>query len=107
MFSIFLTTFAQAAEPANTGSGSSMSLFIFFGAMFLIMYLLVIRPQRKAEKKKKAMLSAVKKGNAVVTQGGIHGVVTAVNQEKRTATIKISEGTKVEFNLNAIVVIKE
>jgi preprotein translocase subunit YajC len=107
MFDIFLVTLAQAAESSDTGSGSSMSLFIFFGAMFLIMYLLVIRPQRKEEKRKRAMISAVKKGDAVVTQGGIHGVVTAVHQEKRVATIKIGEGTKVDFNLSAISVVKE
>lgn len=58
---------------AQTGGGSPSSLFIFIAGMFAIMYFLMIRPQQKQLKEHRALLANLKKGDMVVTQGGIIG----------------------------------
>lgn len=82
-------------------------MLIMLGLMFGIFYLLLWRPQMKEQKKKKQMLSELKKGDGVITRGGIHGTVTAVNQEKGTVTLKIGDNTRTTFNLDAVANRKE
>ena len=59
-------------------SGSPSSLFIFIAGMFAIMYFLMIRPQQKQLKEHRALIAALKKGDMVVTQGGIIGRIFLV-----------------------------
>lgn len=63
---------------AQLGGGSPSSLFIFIAGMFAIMYFLMIRPQQKQLKEHKALLAGLKKGDMVVTQGGIIGRIFQV-----------------------------
>jgi preprotein translocase subunit YajC len=58
---------------AQTAGGSPSSLFIFIAGMFAIMYFLMIRPQQKQLKEHRSLLANLKKGDLVVTQGGIIG----------------------------------
>lgn len=87
----------QAA--ANPG-GQMMTMLITFGLIIFIFYFLVIRPQNKKQKEAKRMLEALKKGDKVVTIGGIRGQVTSVKEQ--TVTIKIDSDTKVELNKSAV-----
>jgi preprotein translocase subunit YajC len=68
--------------------------------MIVMFYFLLIRPQKKQRKEKEALIAALKKGDKVVTIGGMHGMVHQVSEE--TVTIKISEGILVPFNKVAI-----
>jgi len=63
---------------AQAAGGSPQSLFIFIAGMFAIMYFLMIRPQQKQLKEHRALLANLKKGDNVVTQGGIIGRVYSV-----------------------------
>ena len=78
-----------AMAPQGDGGGSMMSTLIMFGAIFLIFYFMIIRPQQKRQKEREKLLSAVQKGDKVVTSGGMHGEVTGV--EDKTVWIKVGE----------------
>ena len=68
--------------------------------MVVIMYFFMIRPQRKKQKETQKMIDALKKGDKVVTIGGIHGTVTLAKE--RTVVIKVDDSCKIEFNRSAI-----
>ncbi len=80
----------------------STSLFFMLGAMFLIMYLLVFRPQRKREKERKAMIAAVKKNDRILTSGGIIGTVTNAKDEDVTIRIDDDKNVRIRVNRNYI-----
>ena len=77
--------------------GNPMVMIILIIVMF---YFLLILPQKKQRKEQEARVAALKKGDKVVTIGGMHGKVHQVSKE--TVTIKISEGVLVPFNKVAI-----
>ncbi len=83
--------YAQAAGSA--GSGAALAQFIPLILIFAIMYFLMIRPQQKRVKQHREMVSALKKGDQIVTQGGIIGKVSAVRDEE--LEIEIATGVKV------------
>lgn len=70
--------------------------------MFLILYFLILRPQQKQQKKHAEMLKSLQKGDKVVTIGGLHGKITAVNPDKPTLKIKIADGTEVVIDKSAV-----
>jgi len=91
--------FAMAPQGGE-GGGSLVSTLIMFGAIFLIFYFMIIRPQQKRAKEKDKMLSNLEKGDKVVTNGGIHGVIAGL--EDKTALLMISENTKIKIERSAI-----
>jgi preprotein translocase subunit YajC len=91
------TTLSTLAQQQGGLLGSPMIMIILMIVMF---YFVLIRPQKKLRKEKEALIAALKKGDKVVTIGGMHGMVHQVSEE--TVTIKISEGILVPFNKVAI-----
>ncbi|MBJ2150854.1 preprotein translocase subunit YajC [Paracoccus sp. IB05] len=90
---MFVTpAFAQAAAP---GAGSALASFVPLILIFGIMYFLMIRPQQKKMKEHRAMVEALRRGDQVVTQGGIVGKVVKV-QEDGMVEVEIAEGVKVK-----------
>lgn len=84
-------------------SSSQSSVFmpiITFGLVFVIFYFFIIRPQNKKQKDTEKMIAAVKKGDKVITIGGIHGEVTSTKET--TVIVKVDENCKLEFNRSAI-----
>lgn len=92
----------QAAAPSSTGS--MVSTIVMFGAVFAIFYFMIIRPQNKKQKAMEKMISAVKKGDKVVTIGGIHGVINAVKE--KTIVVKVDDSSKIEFSKSAIATVE-
>ena len=87
-------------QGSEGGAGSlGISLFMFVG-IILIMYFLMIRPQRKKQKETEKMLSALKKNDKIVTIGGIHGTIQSVNEQ--SVIVKIDDNVKMKFNRSAI-----
>ena len=83
--------YAQAAGGGAVGAlGSFLPLILIFG----IMYFLLIRPQQKKLKEHKAMIEALRRGDQVVTQGGIVGKVVKIRDEGEVE-VEIAEGVKV------------
>jgi len=85
---------------ASSGSGQMVTTFVTFGLVILIFYFLIIRPQNKKQKAAKKMLSALKKGDKVVSIGGVHGTVVSVKEQ--TTVVKVDDNTKLEFSKSAI-----
>lgn len=80
-------------------SGNYIS-WIYLGAMVLLFYFLLIRPQRKQQKERVAMLSRLKKGDKVVTIGGLHGTVTDLTEDR--VTLKVNENNRLVFERSAV-----
>ncbi len=88
-----------AAQPA-TGSGGILGLILPFVLMFVIFYFLLIRPQQKKQKSRNAMLSALKKGDKVVTIGGLHGTIVEITDD--VVVLKVNDVTKLTFDRSSI-----
>ncbi|MBE0570163.1 MAG: preprotein translocase subunit YajC [Ignavibacteriaceae bacterium] len=88
------------APQGGEGGGGLVSTLIMFGAIFLIFYFMIIRPQQKRAKEKEKLLSNLEKGDKVVTNGGIHGVIAGL--EDKTALLMVSENTKIKIDRTAI-----
>ena len=84
---------------AAEGGGGLMG-FLPLVAIIAIFYFLILRPQNKKQKQTQKMLSALKKGDRIVTIGGIHGVIQSVKES--TIIVKVDENVKLEFNRGAI-----
>lgn len=91
--------FAMAPQGGD-GGGGLVSTLIMFGAIFLIFYFMIIRPQQKRAKEREKLLSNLEKGDKVVTNGGIHGIIAGL--EEKTALLQISENTKIKIDRSAI-----
>lgn len=88
------------APSPDGGGGNLMSTIIMFGAIFLIFYFMIIRPQQKRSKEREKMLSNIEKGDKVVTSGGIHGIIAGIDE--KTVLLAITENVKVKVERSAI-----
>ena len=87
-------------QAAPGGGGQLATTFITFGLVFLIFYFLIIRPQNKKQKEARQMLANLKKGDRVVTIGGIRGTIQVVKDD--AVILKVDDSTKIEFNKTAV-----
>ena len=94
--------FLQAAGAAGSASTSSsmVGTLLPFLLIIVIFYFFLIRPQNKKQKETQKMLDALKKGDKVITIGGIHGTVSSVKEN--TVIVKVDDDCKLEFNRTAI-----
>ena len=86
---------AQEAAPNNT-----LFIVLQFAALGAIFYFLLIRPQRQKQKQHAALVSAVKTGDKVVLNSGLHGIVA--NVKETTLIIKVADNVKLEFEKSAV-----
>ena len=87
----------------TASAGNSPSLLVSMAPIaiiFLIFYFLMIRPQNKKQKETEKMIAALKKGDKIVTIGGIHGVVSSTKEQ--TVIVKVDDNAKMEFSRSAI-----
>lgn len=98
---MFVTAaYAQTAGAAG-GAGSAVASFLPLILIFGIMYMLLIRPQQKKMKDLKAMVEAVRRGDQVLTAGGIIGKVVKVGDDN-VLEVEIAEGVKVKIAKHTI-----
>lgn len=96
---MFVTTaYAQAAEG---GQGSGIEAFLPLILIFVVFYFLLIRPQQKKMKTHKAAIGAIRRGDKVVTGGGIIGTVTKVIDDNEIS-VEIADGIKVKVQRGLI-----
>jgi preprotein translocase subunit YajC len=90
--------------PANTEGqkGSSMPMFLLLGAIILVFYFFMIRPQQKKQKQMQNYRNELKRGDKIVTIGGIHGKITDVQES--TFIIEVEDGTKLKIEKAAVAV---
>ena len=88
------------AEGAASAAPDLISQLMVFGGIFLIFYLLFIRPQNKKMKEHKAMVDALAKGDEVVTNGGLLGKVVALHDS--FVTLEVSKDVKLNVQRSAV-----
>ena len=91
---------ASAFPPGGAGSNAMLTQVVFFAAIFGIFYFLLIRPQQRQKRDRERMLGAVKKGDRVVTSGGLHGTVSGLTEH--TVTLRVADQVRLEFDRSAI-----
>lgn len=96
---IYLKTLLLVGPPAGQGS-SSMS-FIMMGAIILVFWLFMIRPQAKKAKQQKTFIDGMQKGEKIVTIAGIHGVINKVNDDG-TLQLEVSPGSYIKIEKSAV-----
>jgi len=89
---------AQAAPGG--GGGSPFSFWLMMGALFLVMYAVIIHPQRKQQKEQKKMLGELERGDTIVTSGGLHGKITGVSDD--VLTVEIADRVRVKMSRSAV-----
>ncbi|MFQ5514242.1 MAG: preprotein translocase subunit YajC [Myxococcota bacterium] len=87
-------------DPGGAAPGGGLGFFLPLIAFFLLMYALMIRPQQKQQREHKKMIEQIKKGDVVVTTGGLHGRVTGVTED--VVTLEIAERVRVKVNKSAV-----
>ena len=104
--SLLLNGFAWIAgllaqcEPQGEGGGSPWSGIWMIALIFVIFYFLLIRPQQKKQKEHQNLLESLRKGDRVVTSGGIYGTVVGVKEN--IVVLKIAENVKIEIAKSAV-----
>ena len=106
---MFGLAFAMGGAPGGAGgAGGGMAAFqqiIPLVFMFAIFYFLLIRPQQKKAKAHKALLESMKKGDNVITAGGVHGKITAV--ENDLVTLEVANNVNIKITKSYIAAIKK
>ncbi|MEK7348795.1 MAG: preprotein translocase subunit YajC [Candidatus Eisenbacteria bacterium] len=98
--------YAQAAAPAAPSASEQMIHMVVILAITVgIFYFMIIRPQQKRQKETEAMLASVKKGDRVLTTGGIYGTVVGTKDD--VVVLKVTDEVKMEFSRASIVQVKE
>ena len=105
MTTIAVLFMAQPQGGGNT-TDSLISTLIMFALIIGIFYFMILRPQQKRQKERQKMLDSVKKGDKVVTAGGLHGTVAGLDD--KTILLQVSENVKMKFDRSAVsVVVRE
>jgi preprotein translocase subunit YajC len=82
------------------GAASLVSSLLPFLLIIVVFYFLILRPQQKRQKEREKLLSGVKKGDKIITSGGVHGTVEGL--EDSTVLVKIADNVKVKMEKSAI-----
>lgn len=93
MYDVFLTT-------TPDGTSSFLTMILPFVLMFAVFYFLLIRPQQKKQKQRNMMLSQLKKGDKIVTIGGLHGRIVEITDD--TVVLLVNDATKLTFDRSAV-----
>lgn len=101
----FHILFAQEAGGAAGGGGLLGNPMVFMVLMFVMMYFVLIRPQRTRQKQHEALIKNIKTGDHVVTAGGVHGIISSVKDT--TVMLRVADNVRVEYDRTAIATVKK
>ena len=94
-----------ALSQPEGGQGNSLYSLAPIILIIVIFYFLLIRPQQKRQKEHQSMINELKKGDNVITAGGIHGTVTGVADN--VATVEIANNTRIKVTKSSIAAVKK
>ncbi len=97
MFNHLLMFMAPAGQDGGSGLVANI---VLFGSIILIFYFMIIRPQQKRQKERQQMIDSMKKGDRIITAGGIHGTIVGV--EDKTVLVQIADNVKVKVERSTI-----
>lgn len=87
--------------PAGQEGGSGLvANIVLFGSIILIFYFMIIRPQQKRAKERQQMVESMKKGDKIITAGGIHGTIVGV--EDKIVLVQIADNVKIKVERSTI-----
>lgn len=89
-----------SADTGNTGAVGYLYTYGPLVLMFVVLYFLLIRPQQKRQKTRNQMLGGLKKGDKVVTIGGLHGTIMEITDD--ICVLRVNDATKMTFDRSAI-----
>jgi preprotein translocase subunit YajC len=92
--------FIIAMASQGQGGGGLVTTLIMFGMIFFIFYFMIIRPQQKRQKEREKLLNSLKKGDKVITAGGLHGTIIAI--EDKTVIVQVADNVKVKVERGSI-----
>lgn len=92
---------AQTGEPVKPGGMGQYSFIIMMVLIFVVMYFLIIRPQQKKQKEITKFRESLKKGDKIVTVGGIYGTIVEVKE--RFLVIEIDSNVKIRVDKSSVV----
>lgn len=87
--------YAMAAQPAAQGQGSPFAPLILLGIMFMILYVLMIRPQQKKLKEHDAFVASLERGDNIITDSGIHGEIVGLTDS--VVTLQIADSVRIKM----------
>ncbi len=88
------------APSGQEGGAGVIGNVVLFGSIIVIYYFMIIRPQQKRQKERQLMIDSMKKGDKIVTAGGIHGTIVGI--EDKTVLIQIADNVKVKVDRSTI-----
>src|SRR5438105_4946589 len=97
-----LLLFLAQAQPAapTSGPAGGIGFFVPVIFIFIIMYFLLFRPQKKRQQEQQRLVAALKTGDRVVTNAGIHGLIA--NVKETTVMLKVADNVKIEVEKSAV-----
>ena len=95
----FVSILGQSPAPQGP-AGGGLNFFVPLIFIFVIMYFIMIRPQKKRQDEQKKLVAALKTGDRVVTGAGIHGLIS--NVKEATVMLKVADNVKIEIDKSAI-----
>ena len=105
MLAVVFAQATQAAPEAPSAMDQMIHMITLLGVTIGIVYFMIIRPQQKKQKDTEAMRASIRKGDRVLTTGGLYG--TVVGERDGVVVLKVADDVKMEFARDAIVQVKE
>ena len=102
MHNTFLSLFLFAPPVAGQAQPNPLIQIVPLVLIFIVFYFFMIRPQQKKQKDREKVLDSLKRGDKVITIGGIHGVVAGIDTEKKTVLVQVNDSTKITFDRTAV-----
>jgi preprotein translocase subunit YajC len=96
----YVALFLMAPPQGGNPTDSLVSTLIMFALIIGIFYFMILRPQQKRQKERQKMLESVKKGDKVVTAGGMHGTVAGLDD--KTLLLQVGDNIKLKFDRSAV-----
>ena len=96
---------AMAPPQGGQGGGEFTTTILMFAVIIAIFYFMILRPQQKRQKERQKLLESMKKGDKVVTAGGIHGTIVGI--EDKTLLLQIADNVKVKVERSSISIVNK
>ncbi|MCJ7425826.1 MAG: preprotein translocase subunit YajC [Dehalococcoidales bacterium] len=97
--------YPTSTEEGGSSTTSTIYMIVFLVLIFAMFYFLMIRPQRKRQKEHQKMMEELKRGDRIITAGGIFGVIESVSED--SVVIKVESGTTLRLAKGSVAVVRE
>lgn len=96
--------FALGGQPTSSdGSEPNFLMQMFpFLLIFVVMYFLLIRPQHKKQRQQQEMVDSLKKGDKIVTQGGVHGSIVGIKEKEGVLVVQVAKDVRIEISRGSV-----